>query len=427
VLVGLGLSRAVGQPVPDLSRFDFATRHSMELACIMAQSQGPAAYGHCLRQQISSLENSPGVPDLSRFDATTRESLELACLRDKSQGPAAYGACLRDQIDKFQSSPGMPDLSRLDYRTRQSIELACTRTKHQGPARYGRCLNEHVVALRTSPGVPDISGLDYPTRRSVELGCVMIQSQGPVAYGNCVRAQLQSIGIQSAETPHEVPPATPPLATPRSVPPPATPLAWTGVEKPEMPAKLRTGSASPDAVFGSVEKSVYVLLSGPSEDSFRIRRDIRQGSAVAVTSHVALTNCHVLRGNNLHFLVKGKAVLRAAIAYGHEDSDRCALRVLSGLLVPVAGVRPYSALAIGERVYTVGSPSGLENTLGEGIVSGLRKRRDVDLVQTTAPISPGSSGGGLFDASGNLIGITTFLLRDGQNLNFAIAADTFWK
>ena len=69
----------------------------------------------------------------------------------------------------------------------------------------------------------------------------------------------------------------------------------------------------------------------------------------------------------------------------------------------------------------------LENTLGEGIVSGLRKRRDVDLVQTTAPISPGSSGGGLFDASGNLIGITTFLLRDGQNLNFAIAADTFWK
>ena len=268
---------------------------------------GAGRVRHCLRQQISSLENSPGLPYLSRFDATTRESLELACLRDKSQGPAAYGACLRDQIDKFQSSPGMPDLSRLDYRTRQSIELACTRTKHQGPARYGRCLNEHVVALRTSPGVPDISGLDYPTRRSVELACVMIQSQGPVAYGNCVRAQLQSIGIQSAETPREVPPATPPLATPRSVPPPATPLAWTGVEKPEMPAKLRTGGASPDAVFGSVEKSVYVLLSGPSEHSFRIRRDIRQGSAVAVTSHVALPPTAMSFGEQSSFPGEGES------------------------------------------------------------------------------------------------------------------------
>jgi serine protease Do len=42
-------------------------------------------------------------------------------------------------------------------------------------------------------------------------------------------------------------------------------------------------------------------------------------------------------------------------------------------------------------------------------------------------MSPGSSGGGLFDNAGNLIGITTFLLRGSQNLNFAIAADTFWK
>jgi S1-C subfamily serine protease len=42
-------------------------------------------------------------------------------------------------------------------------------------------------------------------------------------------------------------------------------------------------------------------------------------------------------------------------------------------------------------------------------------------------MSPGSSGGGLFDAAGSVIGITTFHIRDGQNMNFAIAADTFWK
>jgi S1-C subfamily serine protease len=53
------------------------------------------------------------------------------------------------------------------------------------------------------------------------------------------------------------------------------------------------------------------------------------------------------------------------------------------------------------------------------------------LIQTNAPISPGSSGGGLFDARGNVIGITTMVLADegrlNQALNFAIAADEFWK
>jgi S1-C subfamily serine protease len=47
------------------------------------------------------------------------------------------------------------------------------------------------------------------------------------------------------------------------------------------------------------------------------------------------------------------------------------------------------------------------------------------MIQTTAPISPGSSGGGLFDAQGSLVGITTMVRRDSQNLNFAIAADSF--
>ncbi len=80
---------------------------------------------------------------------------------------------------------------------------------------------------------------------------------------------------------------------------------------------------------------------------------------------------------------------------------------------------------VGERVFTVGSPSGLDNTLGEGIISGLRSRKSQRLVQTTAQISPGSSGGGLFDTAGRLVGITTFMLRDSQSLNFAIAVEEY--
>ena len=90
-------------------------------------------------------------------------------------------------------------------------------------------------------------------------------------------------------------------------------------------------------------------------------------------------------------------------------------------------MRPYRNLAVGERVYSIGTPSGLEQTLGEGLISGLREYSGVRLVQTSAPISPGSSGGGLFDASGNLVGVTTFILREAQSLNFAIAADEYWR
>lgn len=61
------------------------------------------------------------------------------------------------------------------------------------------------------------------------------------------------------------------------------------------------------------------------------------------------------------------------------------------------------------------------------IVSSKRTVDGGRLVQTTAPISPGSSGGGLFDAQANLLGITTFMLKQSQNLNFAIAAEEYAK
>jgi S1-C subfamily serine protease len=78
---------------------------------------------------------------------------------------------------------------------------------------------------------------------------------------------------------------------------------------------------------------------------------------------------------------------------------------------------------VGTKVYAIGAPLGLTNTLSEGLISG---HREVDssltLLQTTAGISPGSSGGPLLSESGKVLGITTASLRGGQNLNFAIPA-----
>ncbi len=123
----------------------------------------------------------------------------------------------------------------------------------------------------------------------------------------------------------------------------------------------------------------------------------------------------------------GWAVKEARVVAADPATDRCILAVDEASLSPVKGVRRFSDMKIGERVYTVGVPSGLERTLGEGIISGLRFAKKGRFIQTTAPISPGSSGGGLFDSSGNLVGVTTFLLKEAQALNFAIAAEDYWR
>lgn len=75
----------------------------------------------------------------------------------------------------------------------------------------------------------------------------------------------------------------------------------------------------------------------------------------------------------------------------------------------------------GERVVAIGSPRGLELTVSEGIVSSLRSDPMIgNLLQITAPISPGSSGGPILDSRGQVVGVASWVMAEGQNLNFAV-------
>lgn len=156
-----------------------------------------------------------------------------------------------------------------------------------------------------------------------------------------------------------------------------------------------------------------------------------QGSAIAVTPKLLLTNCHVVAGASRIKVLQGKSEWPARLLSSDMGKDRCVLEVAGSPFKPVQGVRPYVDLKVGERLYTLGNPSGLDLTLADGLLSALREDGGVRYVQTTAPISPGSSGGGLFDARGNLVGITTGILAGkehlNQSLNFAIAAEMFWS
>jgi uncharacterized RDD family membrane protein YckC len=78
----------------------------------------------------------------------------------------------------------------------------------------------------------------------------------------------------------------------------------------------------------------------------------------------------------------------------------------------------------GERIFVIGSPMGLEQTLTDGIVSAVREIRNVGVrIQISAPISPGSSGSPVFNSRGQVVGVATEQLGEGENINFAVPAN----
>jgi serine protease Do len=198
-----------------------------------------------------------------------------------------------------------------------------------------------------------------------------------------------------------------------------------------LPADLRRpplqNKQTPEEFFAKARSSVWVVLATTLISQSAASSHVSQGSAVAITRSHLLTNYHVVDGRRLIVVKQGDQVLEATVVAGDKESDRCVLAVTREALSPADGLRGFEELRVGEQVYTIGSPSAIESTLGQGIVSGLRTVAGRHLVQTTAAISPGSSGGGLFDSAGNLIGITSFLLKNSQGSNFAIAIEDYFR
>lgn len=178
------------------------------------------------------------------------------------------------------------------------------------------------------------------------------------------------------------------------------------------PAPAAAEVMSPEQLFAALSPSIVRVHAG----------DSRQGSGVVIDSGTVITNCHVTQGASSVQVKSGSGMLPATVAVADESLDLCSLRV-ARLDAPAVNVGTVANLRTGQRVYAIGAPMGLELTISEGIVSGLREADNGKVIQTTAPVSPGSSGGGLFSADGQLVGIVTFQHKFGQNLNFALPAD----
>lgn len=146
------------------------------------------------------------------------------------------------------------------------------------------------------------------------------------------------------------------------------------------------------------------------------------GSGFVLRNGLVATNYHVISGgsagycrvvgNNVSYEIAGTV----AVDVVHD----LAIVAISGLQAPPLPIGDSGQVAVGDTVYAVGSPEGLEGTFSQGIVSGIRDVGDGKMLQITAPISPGSSGGPVLDGSGRVVGIASATFREGQNLNLAV-------
>ena len=158
-------------------------------------------------------------------------------------------------------------------------------------------------------------------------------------------------------------------------------------------------------------------------DVVRYEKPVATGSGVIVAEGKVVTNWHVLAPGH------GGDVITSDGRRLRTDGVECDVpRDLCLLSINRLGIRPVqvgsaATLRVGLPTYAIGSPLGLSQSLSQGIVSGIRRDNESWLIQTTAAISPGSSGGGLFDAEGVLIGITVSKAVEGELLGFALPAD----
>jgi len=150
---------------------------------------------------------------------------------------------------------------------------------------------------------------------------------------------------------------------------------------------------------------------------------IGQGSGFILTSDgTVITNYHVIDGADRVqvILTDGRTFNAGSVKYDSQR-DIAALKLNGANSLPVVALGDSSNVQLGESVVAIGNPEGLQNVVSEGIISTIsRIVNGKDYIQITAPISPGSSGGALFNSQGEVIGITSAKLTNGESLNFAI-------
>ena len=153
---------------------------------------------------------------------------------------------------------------------------------------------------------------------------------------------------------------------------------------------------------------------------------LARGSGFFVQPNQIATNYHVIEGATAGTAKRvGQEIEYKIKSFGtiDETQDLAILEVSDSDVQPLP-LSDSNTVVIGDSVYVAGNPKGyLEGTFSHGLISAIRELSTGKLLQLTAPISSGSSGGPVLNNKGEVIGVSVAQIRDGQNLNFAIPSN----
>ena len=179
-----------------------------------------------------------------------------------------------------------------------------------------------------------------------------------------------------------------------------------------------------------------------SQTAFIVRQHAVGSGVIVDPSGYIMTNAHVVEGaqrirvalplsgddSGGQVPIGKRRILEAKLIGIHKESDLALLKI-EGTGLPTLSRVSEQRPRVGQLVFAIGSPEGLQNSVTMGVLSALARQPDaakpITYLQTDAPINPGNSGGPLVDMNGSVVGINTFILSQGggsEGLGFAIPA-----
>jgi len=304
----------------------------------------------------------------------------------------------------------------------------CSAFKQRDIQKYNSCIQN----TKSSLNIIDwalFDALKENQQKNILAPCNSSMIRNPKRFSDCVNKQLVGFDALPKEMQEDLNIAQKPIQS-------SNQDNWIDVFNRK---NSNTNILSGEEVYQMFEKSVFMVLATNQGSNFS-----SQGSAVAVSGNMLLTNCHVvLDDQNQPFdfialandALDNEAWFEAVIFKMNPSSDRCILKSKQKTnlqSIPIG--RKTSDLMVGEQVLALGYPWAQDLnfdsqyraplTLSKGIISAIRDQSSITQIQTDAFIINGSSGGALLDMKGNLVGITTSGFQ-GTQLNFAIAAEEY--
>jgi S1-C subfamily serine protease len=205
------------------------------------------------------------------------------------------------------------------------------------------------------------------------------------------------------------------IATP--TPDKPTPPAPTG-----KPAELRAGDGkerTPAQIFSEFAPSVVtVMVKGPLGEGGGTGFIIDDSGTIGTNYHV-IDNATEIKIK----LIDGTMAEEVEVLAENQPGDLALLHVKATAKLPPVALGDSDKVTVGERAVSIGNPLGLDHTLTDGLISSRRMLEGRKMIQMSTPVSPGNSGGPLFNSRGEVIGISTAIFHGGsplaQNLNLA--------